>query len=214
MQNAAQTDRLRGVALWVLNNDGTRPSGWEEPFHAPDYLAGLWDYTGTNVVGATNQVTVADIDPSRTGPEFIFAGFDGRIHAVDAQKNEMWSYTYTSSPQVLTAGVAVADLSSDGAPEIIFSSYSPIDNLSYLYILDGGGNEKWKIPLPKRGAMPIPTIADINGDNQLEISVSLKDGEDKTSMVQVYTVEGSSVNCLLWPTGRGSYLRNGYVPGL
>ncbi|MCD4793823.1 MAG: VCBS repeat-containing protein [Bacteroidales bacterium] len=214
VQNASQTDRLRGVALWVLNNDGSRPATWEEPFHASDYLAGLWDYSGTNVVGATNQVAVADIDPDRAGPEFIFAGFDGRIHAVDAQKNEMWYYTYTSSSQVLTGGVTVVDLSSDGAPEIIFNSYSPDENQSYLFILDGGGNEKWKIPLPKRGAMPVPTIADVNGDGQLEIIVSLKDGEDQVRMIQVYTVAGSNINCLLWPTGRGNYLRNGYIPGL
>ena len=47
VQNAAQTDRERGVALWVLENDGTRPDGWQTPFHAPGYLAGLWDFEGT-----------------------------------------------------------------------------------------------------------------------------------------------------------------------
>ncbi|MCP4181493.1 MAG: VCBS repeat-containing protein [bacterium] len=213
VQNASQDDRFKGVALWVLNNDGSRPSAWEEPFHIPDYLAGLWDYDGTNVVGATNQVSVADIDPGRIGPEFIFAGFDGRIHAVDAQKNEMWFYTYTTNPRVLTGGVVVADLSSDGSPEIIFNSYSPDDNQSHLFILDSGGNEKWKIALPGRGAMPVPTVDDVNGDGELEIIVSLKDGEDNVRMLQVYTIAGSSNNCMQWPTGRGNYLRNGYVPG-
>ncbi len=29
------------------------------------------DYEGTNVVAATNQVTVADIDPSRSGLELM-----------------------------------------------------------------------------------------------------------------------------------------------
>ncbi|OQX99936.1 MAG: hypothetical protein B6I20_09480 [Bacteroidetes bacterium 4572_117] len=214
VQNAAQTDRLRGVALWVLNNDGTRPTVWEEPFHVSGYLAGLWDYSGTNVVAATNQVTVADIDPNLAGPEFIFAGFDGKIHAVDAQKNEIWAYTYTTSPQVLTGGVAVADLNADNSPEIIFCSYSPIENLSNLFILGADGKKQWQIALPKRGAMPVPTIADVDGDNQLEIIVSLKDGEDKLRMVQVYTVAGASKNSLLWPTGRANYLRNGCVPGL
>jgi hypothetical protein len=28
VQNAAQTDRLRGVGLWVLRPDGTRPPAW------------------------------------------------------------------------------------------------------------------------------------------------------------------------------------------
>jgi len=45
----------------------------------------------------------------------------------------------------------------------------------------------------------------------LDIVVSLKDDAEGTQ-VQIYQVPGSSDNCLLWPTGRGSYLRDGYVP--
>jgi hypothetical protein len=210
VQNSSQTDRLKGVALWVLENDGSRTAGWEEPFYVPSYLAGLSDLNAA--VAATNQVSVADFDLSRPGPEMIFAGFDGKIHAVDASRNEMWNYTYTTNNQVLTSGVALADLTSDGATEIIFTTYSTQENQSHLFILDGGGNEKQKISLPKRGATPVPTIDDVNGDGQLEIIVSLKDGEDNIRMVQVYTVPGSSTNCMLWPTGRGNYLRNGYLP--
>ncbi len=212
VQNASQEDRLRGVALWVLNSDGSRKGPWIEPFHVPNYLAGLWDFEGTNVVGATNQVTVADIDPNRKGPEFIFAGFDGRIHCVDAARNELWSYGYTTHRRVLTGGVVVADLSKDGIPEIVFNSYSPDEGLSNLFIVDAAGNGLHKIALPKRGAMPVPTIADVDGNGTLEILVSLKDGEDKTRQVMVYTVPGSTDNCMLWPTGRGNLFRNGYVP--
>lgn len=212
VQNAAQTDRLRGVALWVLHPDGSRPADWVTPFHAPDYLAGLWDYNGTNVVGATNQVTVANLDPDSAGPEFVFAGFDGRIHCVDAKATEAWSFTYTTDDQVLTGGVLVADLSGDGAPEIVFATYSPDENKSHLFVLDGGGNLLHQLPLPMRGAMAVPTIADADGDGTLEIVVNLKDGEDQVRMVEVYTVPGSADNCLLWPTGRGNLMRNGFVP--
>lgn len=211
VQNAAQTNRYLGVALWVLNNDGSRPEGWETPFHAPSYVAGLWDYEGTNIIAATNQVAVSDIDPTKQGPEFIFAGFDGKIHAVDASKNELWTYKYTNSDRILTGGVVIADLSSDGAPEIIFTSYSPDENKSHLFILDGGGNEKHKIALPKRGAIALPTIADVNNDGNLEIIINLKDAEDKKRMVQIYTIKSSSTNCMTWPTGRGNYLRNACI---
>lgn len=212
VQNAAQDDRFRGVALWVLNNDGTRPAAWLEPFHAPDYLAGLWDFDGTNVVGATNQVSVADIDPTRAGPEFVFAGFDGRIHAVDARRESLWATTYTTSDRVLTGGVVIADLTGDGRPEIVFDTYSPDDGVSELVILDARGAELWSTSLPGRGSMAVPTIADVDGNGTLEIVVDLKGGEDRDAQILVFTVPGSASNCMLWTTGRGNNLRNGFVP--
>jgi len=211
VQNAAQTDRERGVALWVLENDGTRPDGWVTPFHAPDYLAGLWDFEGTNVVAATNQVSVIDLDPDRAGPEVVFAGFDGRIHAVSAAAEEMWTFSFTGDDDVLTGGVAVADLSKDGVPEIVFATYSPAEGKGALYVLDGGGNMVASLPLPGRGAMAVPTIADADGDGALDIAVSLKDASDDGEVL-IYSVAGSGDACLLWPTGRGNYRRDGYVP--
>jgi hypothetical protein len=212
VQNAAQTDRLKGVALWVMRPDGTRLASWVVPFHAPDYLAGLWDFMGTNVVAATNQVSVGDIDSTHPGPEFVFAGFDGKIHAVDATAHELWATTYTTDDHVLTGGVDIADLSGDGVPEIVFTSYSPDDAKSNLFILDAAGHILFTLPLPKEGAMPVPTIADVDGDGTLEIVVSLKLGEDMTESVLVYNVPGSKANCLLWPTGRANYRRDGYLP--
>lgn len=211
VQNAAQDNREQGVALWVLENDGTRPPGWEVPLHVPGYLSGLWDY-GDNIVAITNQVTVADIDPDRAGPEMIFAGFDGAIHAVDTSQNELWSVAYTQSDVVMTGGVVVADLSGDGVPEIVFNTYSTQQDFGELFILDAGGNLQHRIALPGRGAMPVPTVGDADGDGTMDIIVSLKDGGDGEPQVLVYRVPGSSDNCLLWPTGRGSYLRDGYVP--
>lgn len=212
VQNAAQTDRLRGVALWVLESDGSRPPGWETPFVAGDYLAGLWGFEGTNVVGATNQVAVATLDPARPGPQMVFAGFDGRIHAVDAAAGAMWAHRYTADDRVLTGGVAIADLSGDGVPELVFATYSPDDGKGELVILDAGGNRLHGLALPGRGAMPVPTVADAGGDGELEIVVSLKDGEDGVRQVLVFTVPGSAGNCLPWPTGRGNLRRDGWVP--
>jgi hypothetical protein len=58
--------------------------------------------------------------------------------------------------------------------------------------------------------MPVPTLADIDNNGTVEIVVSLKDAEDKVESVLVYTVDSSSVNNLIWPTGRGNLLRNGW----
>ncbi|MCP3937863.1 MAG: VCBS repeat-containing protein [Actinomycetia bacterium] len=212
VQDADQTDRYRGVALWVVHNDGTRLTGWETPYHVSAYLSGLWDL-GNNIVAATNQVTVAEIDDSYAGPEMIFAGFDGTIHAVSSGKQSAWSYTYTTDASVLTGGVAVADLSGDGDPEVIFNSYSLDDDKSHLFVLGSDGVQQHKLSLPDRGAMPVPTIADVNGNGNLEIIVSLKDGIDHVRQVQVYTVSGSVEECLLWPTGRANFLRTGSPDG-
>lgn len=207
VQNQAQSDRLRGVVLFVINSDGTRPEGWVEPLHISKYVAGLWDFDGTNIVGATQQVSVGDLDPDISGLDLVFAGFDGKIHVVGADKKERWSFTYTTANNVLTGGVLLADLSGDGVVEVIFSTYSTAQNASALYILDATGKQQHKLMLPKRGSMAVPTVADLDGDGTLEIVVPLKDEGD---LAQVYSVPGSSANCLQWSTGRGGLLRNGF----
>ena len=210
VQNAAQDRRFQGVALWAIRGDASRLPGFEAPLHVPAYLAGLWDY-GSNIVGITCQVSVADIDAATAGLELIFPGFDGQIHAVSARGASLWQYRYTSSDRVMTGGVVVGDLSGDGSPEIVFNTYSTENAQGALVILDARGNLQHEIPLPRRGAMAVPTLGDVDGNGQLEIVVSLKDAEDRVQSALVYTVPGSRDNCLLWPTGRGNLLRNGWV---
>jgi outer membrane protein assembly factor BamB len=211
VQNAAQTDRYKGVAVWVVRPDVTRLPGFDPPVHFPGYLAGLWDFEGTNVVAATNQVSIADLDAEVPGKEIVFAGFDGAIHAVSAAGSVLWTSSYTTDDRVLTGGVVIGDLDRDGVPEIVFASYSPDEDKSKLFVLDAGGNILHQVPLPRRGAMAVPTLADVDGDGSVEIVVSLKDAQDMIESVLVYTVPGSATNCLPWPTARGSLLRDGYA---
>lgn len=212
VQNASQSDRLKGVALWLVQRDGARPAGWTEPYHVPQYRAGLWDFEGVNIVGLTNQVSIADMDRARSGLEMVFAGFDGGIHMVDARRERAWRFEYTTDNDVLTAGLAIGDLSGDGAPEVVFATYSPRADASALFIVGADGALQHRVALPGHGAMSVPTLADVNGDGSVEIIVNLKDGEDRARNALVYSVPGSHAGCLLWPTGRGNLLRNGYVP--
>lgn len=206
VQNVAQTDRRRGVALWVLRPDGTRPPAWVAPYHVPAYRAGLNDLGG-NIVGATNQVAVADLDPTSPGLEMVFADFDGNLRCVGADRSLRWTFRYTSSATVLTAGAALADLTGDGRPEVVFATYSTGSSGNALIVLDAGGVERRRVSLPARGSMATPTVADVDGDGDLDIVVSLKDTTG--AEVQAFAVPGSTPNCLPWPTGRANLLRNG-----
>jgi outer membrane protein assembly factor BamB len=69
----------------------------------------------------------------------------------------------------------------------------------------------WDVVLPGQGTngngigIPAaPTIADLDGDGQLDIIVSTFDHG-----IDVFSVPGSGTSCLPWPTGRGSLLRAG-----
>lgn len=214
VEDVGMSDQAQGVGLWVVRNDASRLPGWESPFYVPGYLAGAEDLGG-NIVAATIQVTVADIDPTHPGPEMLFADVDGRIHAVYADKTEFWAVTYTNESSVLTGGVVVGDLSGDGIPEIVFNTYSTDEGEGHLFVMDAGGQILHRIQLPRLGAMPVPTLADVDGDGTVEIIVSLREmeyqGADAEPCAYVYKVSSSSNNCLLWPTARGNYYRNGWV---
>jgi hypothetical protein len=113
--------------------------------------------------------------------------------------------------------IMVADLNRDRLPELILTTYGDPDSLvpnqphGYMMILDRNGNVVHDIELPEqgingngKGAPAAPTVMDLNGDGNLEIVV-------QTFGVGafVYTVPDSAENLLLWPTGRGNYLRDG-----
>ncbi len=209
VQNAAQNRRQLGVGLWVVHPDASRAAGWDTPLHVPEYLGGLEDLGG-NLVGETNQVSIADIAPAEKGKEIVFAGFDGKVHAVSAAKKPLWATGFTTDPAVFTAGVAIADLSGDGSPEVVFATYGAAGKSLALFVLDAAGKKLHEVKLPGRGSMAVPTIADVDGDGKLEILVSLKD-PDGAAEVQIYAVPTAQTNCVLWATGRGNYTRNAWV---
>ncbi len=208
VQNAAQTNRTLGAALWALRPDGTRLPGWATPYHVTMYRAGLVDL-GNNLVAATQQPAVADLDPRRPGLDVVFAGFDGVMRAVDATRTLRWSYPFTTANDVLTPGAALADLDGDARPEVVFTTYSPRSGQGSLFILSPDGEFLQRVALPGRGSMAVPTVADVNGDGDMEIVVSLKDRGPSGEEVLVYTLAGSRSACLPWPTGRGGYRRAG-----
>ena len=147
-------------------------------------------------------------------PEIIASLNDGFVHAFSADAQPIWWFNFSHAKPVMYASeVTVADLNLDGSPEVIFTTYGAPDvsDSGYLVILGADGSLLHDIPLPNpgyngngNGAPAAPTVADLDGDGQLEIFVQTFDhGMD------VFTVPGSGPNCLLWSTARGGPLRMG-----
>ncbi len=207
----------QGITVWVLNADMTRPAGWDPPKDTGAPL--LYGDVGNNIVLTSPSPAVGDLD-GQPGLEIVVPAYDGKLHAFKSNGDVFWTYTFSTaaSPYVGAGEPLIVDLNGDGAPEILFTTFSSgspgtADTPAHLVVLDGGGNQLHSVELFARGSMAAPSVGDLDGDGQLELVISLKDtlGAGKGG-VQIWDLPGASGNCVLWGTGRGSPLRQGYVP--
>ena len=107
----------------------------------------------------------------------------------------------------------MADLNADGRPEVIFSSWAQkgTHQTGKLHILDYLGTPLNEIDLPGaygspdwNGALPAPTLANIDDDADLEVVLNTSH-----SGFVAYDLPDTADARILWGTGRGSYLRTG-----
>jgi hypothetical protein len=148
-------------------------------------------------------------------PEVIVSLNDGFMHAFDAAGSELWRFAYVFGKSIMySSEPLVVDLNQDGSPEVVFTTYGAPEVLDsgHLVVLAANGELLHDVPLPNdgnengngNGAPAAPTVADLDGDGQLEIFVqTFEHGMD------VFTVPGSADNCMLWSTARGGPLRMG-----
>lgn len=145
-------------------------------------------------------------------PEIIAPINDGFVYAIGPDGQRLFRFDYAKgAKKTFASEVVVADLNADGTPELVFGTYSLEPKGGRLVVLANTGELLHDLPLPNQGTngngigvAAAPTIADLDGDGTLEILVTTFDHG-----IDVFTVPGSSGNCLLWPTGRGSYARTG-----
>lgn len=204
----------QGVSFWVLNHDMTRPAGWEWPIDSGPPLEA--DSLGANIVRTQPSPSIGDFS-ALDGLELLAPGYDGYFRAFSADGQSLWSYQFgsTSSPYTGASEALIADLNGDGVPEILFTTYSSgeprePETPAHIVILDNLGVELGRVELSGRGSMAAPTLADLDGDGQLELIISLKDtlgGGD--GGVQIWDLPGAMTNCVQWSTGRGGLLRQG-----
>ena len=205
---------------YIFNLDRTRfvanPFDWTEP----PLNTGAPLSEDYNLIESVqpNPVTV-DLDGDGN-LEILFPSYDGRLHAVWLDKTEHgnWPfsvynpgegfYRFASEP-------VVADLNSDGFPEVIFSSWTQKGSgkTGYLHILDYQGNQIYQVPIPEpkgswnwNGALAAPTLANIDNDPDLEILLNTAHAG-----LVAYDLPGTAGARILWGTGRGSYQRLGAV---
>lgn len=214
-EHSASTDN-QGITLWVLNHDMTRPTGWESPKDTGSPLA--YDGLSDNIVPTRPAPAVGDLD-GEPGLEIVVPAYDGRMYAFRSGGEQFWTYAFGSAnPYVGASEALIVDLNGDGSPEVLFATFSSgaprqPHSPAHLIGLDAGGNELFKVEIALRGSMAAPSVADLDGDGELELVISLKDSlGGSEGGVQIWSLPGSSDNCVLWGTGRGNWLRQGYVP--
>ncbi len=161
--------------------------------------------------------TIVDINGDNS-PEILYAAHDGYIYCTSSTAQRLWRYNIRHGRKLMYASeIMVVDLNKDTAPELVFTTYGDPENITpgqahgYLVILDNQGNLLHDIKLPQqgtngngKGAPAAPTIMDADGNGTLEILV-----QTFGAGFFIYSVPGSSENLMLWPTGRGNFLRDG-----
>lgn len=216
MKEPYETQAYAFMVLEGAQGDGSRAArrkaGFETlPLSDKPAVRSDTDYYPPSGIPAPTTVNI--VGDAR--PEIIAPINDGYIYAIGADGTRLWRYDFAQGrPKTFASEVVVADLNKDGTPELIFGTYSLDANGGHVVVLANTGKLLFDVTLPGQGTngngigVPsAPTIADLDGDGQLEIVVQTFDHG-----IDVLTVPGSGKACTPWPTGRGNLLRNGMGP--
>ncbi|MBN2369993.1 MAG: VCBS repeat-containing protein [Vicinamibacteria bacterium] len=210
--------RYNGV--YILNGDRSRFNNGTYDWRTLPADIGAPLSEDYNVIeSALNNPVVADIDGDGR-KEILFPSYDGRMHAfwLDKTEHHAWPYSvYSATEGTLrfASEPVVADLDRDGFAEIIFTSWTQkgSNKTGKLHILNYQGSPLHEISLPMafgspswNGAMAAPTIANIDGDGDLELVINTAH-----SGVIAYDLPGTANAVVLWKTGRGNDFRNGFA---
>ncbi|HNT24682.1 MAG TPA: VCBS repeat-containing protein [Anaerolineales bacterium] len=211
----------RYTGVYIFNADRSRFTAGGFDWQTPPVDTGAPIQENYWVIeNAQSNPAVADLDGDGQ-MEIIFASYDGRLHAfwLDKTEHGSWPYSvYHASEGFFrfASEPAIADLDNDGQAEVIFASWTQIESnrVGMLHILSSLGDPLYELPLPApsndedwNGALPAPTLANIDGDSDLEVVLNTAH-----SGLVAYDLPGTANARLLWSTGRGSYWRDAYIP--
>ena len=187
-----------GIAVADLNGDGRPEVIFANYYNGSSFVTDSYIYWGSASGYSTSARTslptlgavgIAVADLNNDGrPEIIFANYrndstsDVNSYIYWGQPGGIYGTQYGTSwrtelPTSWATGVAIADLNSDGRPEIIFPNYrsGPFHEInSYIYWGQSGGTygvqygTSWRTDLPTRGAQAV-TVADLDVDGRPEV---------------------------------------------
>lgn len=158
-------------ALLAFQPDGSRKAGWANGRLGGPPLAAAYE--------PSQALALADLD-SDGMLEIVVAQFDGVLRAYRANGDLLWSYDYAQGRTLFGSEPVIGDVTGDGRLDVIFGTYSPDGSAhgrAALHGVDADGQPLPGFPLPlthegnrdKRGIRAAPTLADLDGDCDVEI---------------------------------------------
>jgi hypothetical protein len=145
------------TGLYIFQHDGTFLPGW--PRFAPDLMGSP---ALANLDGDPDLEIVAGTYQGPVGPETF------EVYAWNLDGTVLDGFPVTTSG-VNKVPPALGDIDNDGMVEIVIPSYHTSD-LDYLYAFDGTGAAEPGWPVRgERIRLSPPSLADIDGDGDLEI---------------------------------------------
>ncbi|HZP66032.1 MAG TPA: VCBS repeat-containing protein, partial [Rudaea sp.] len=202
---------------WLLNGDRSRfvASGYEwTAIPAPEAGETILAHGDFGVIeDAQPNAVLADLDGDGKD-EILYSSYDGKVHAywLDKTEHGAWPFAVPGAGIHFASPPAVADLYHDGKVEVIFATWpqKSTTETGKLYILDQLGAVLQAVDLPApngdtwNGGLAAPTLGWLPGSRNLAVVLMTN-----ASGVVAYDLPQTPYARTLWPTGRGSYLRNG-----
>ncbi|MCB9422070.1 MAG: VCBS repeat-containing protein [Ardenticatenaceae bacterium] len=207
VRDPKQNHDITNSAVLVLQPNGQRKPGWTVP---PVGGAPV-----SESYSPAQAPALADVNNDGR-LEVIVTLMDGTLRVYTYSGSLMWQYNFSQGRTLFASEPVVGDINSDGRLDIVFGTYSPdgsADNYAGILAVNGSGQLLPGFPLPltaeggsdKRGVRAAPTLADLDGDCDVEILVA-----SRAYVLYAWDLPGAySSQFMPWPTGRQNNQRTG-----